>query len=228
MRPEQNKTTELGVKTQLAKGRVTLNADIYDTNVHDFQANVVDTGPGALRGYLANIEAVHVQGVEIDSTFRVGQHFTAYASLANADGVYDSYKNGPCPIEAIGTATTVCDLSGKPLSALPRWTRSAGMEFTHALGGRDREIYVRTDILSRTGVYGDPSDSKYTRLDGYSLVNASIGLRHAGPWEVSLWVRNLLDEEYMQNLTVQAGNSGLIVGTPNDPRTVGIALRAKF
>jgi len=142
--------------------------------------------------------------------------------------VYESYKNGPCPIEAIGTATTICDLSGKPLSALPRWTRSFGTEFTHALGGRGRELYLRGDVLSRTGVYGDPSDSQYTRLDGYSLVNASIGLRHAGPWEVSLWVRNLLEAEYMQNLTVQAGNSGLIVGTPNDPRTVGIALRASF
>ena len=228
VRPEQNKTTELGVKTQLAKGRVTLNADIYDTNVHDFQANVVDTGPGALRGYLANIEAVSVKGAEIDSTYRVGQHFTAYTSLAYADGVYDSYKNGPCAIEAIGTATTICDLSGKPLSALPRWTRSVGMEFTHAMGGGNREIYARSDVVSRTAIYGDPSDSRYTRIDGYTIVNASVGLRRAGPWEISLWVRNLLDENYMQNLTVQAGNSGLIVGTPNDPRAVGIALRASF
>ena len=228
VRPERNRTTELGVKMQLAKGRVTLNADLYDTRVHDFQANVVDTGPGALRGYLANIEAVHVQGAEIDSTYRIGRHFTAYASLAYADGVYDSYKNGPCPIEAIGSATTICDLSGKPLSALPRWTRSAGMEFTRGLGGRGRELYLRGDLVSRTGIYGDPSDSQYTRIDGYAVVNASVGLRRAGPWEISLWARNLLDEQYMQNLTVQAGNSGLIVGTPNDPRTVGIALRAKF
>jgi iron complex outermembrane recepter protein len=229
VRPEQNKTTELGVKTQVANGRATLNADIYDTHVHDFQANVVDTGPGALRGYLANVEAVHVRGAEIDGTFRVGQHFTAYASFAYADGAYDSYRNGPCPIELVPTSgTPVCDLSGKPLSALPRWARSVGMEFTHALGGRDREIYVRTDVVSRTGIYGDPSDSRYTRIDGYSLVHASIGLRHAGPWEVSLWARNLLDEEYMQNLTVQAGNSGLIVGTPGDARTVGIAVRASF
>jgi iron complex outermembrane recepter protein len=226
VRPEKNKTAEIGVKTQLAKGRVTLNADVYDTKVHDFQTNVVDTGPGALRGYLANIEAVSVKGAEIDTTYRIGQHFNAYASLAYADGVYDSYKNGPCPIEAIGAATTVCDLSGKPLSALPRWTRSAGMEFNHALGGR--EIFVRTDVVSRTGIYGDPSDSQYTRIGGYSVVNASIGLKHAGPWEISLWARNLLDEEYMQNLTVQAGNSGLIVGTPNDPRAIGIALRASF
>ena len=41
-----------------------------------------------------------------------------------------------------------------------------------------------------------------------------------------VWVRNLFDENYMQNLTVQAGNSGLILGTPSDPRTIGVTLRA--
>jgi hypothetical protein len=30
-----------------------------------------------------------------------------------------------------------------------------------------------------------------------------------------------------QNVTVQAGNSGLIVGTPGDPRMFGITLRGK-
>ncbi|HVY63985.1 MAG TPA: TonB-dependent receptor, partial [Gammaproteobacteria bacterium] len=230
VRPERITTTELGAKMQLAKGRVQLNADVYATDVRDFQTNVVDTGPGALRGYLANIEAVSVRGAEIDSSFRIGRHITAYAALAFADGVYDSYRNGPCPIEAIGSATTVCDLSGKPMSSLPGRTVSIGTELTREtrIGGRAREGYVRVDVASRTGTYGDPSDSRYTRIDGYSLVNASIGLRNAGPWEVSLWVRNLLDEHYMQNLTVQAGNSGLIVGTPSDPRTVGVALRARF
>jgi hypothetical protein len=32
----------------------------------------------------------------------------------------------------------------------------------------------------------------------------------------------------MQNLMVQAGNSGLIVGTANDPRIIGVAVRASF
>jgi len=31
----------------------------------------------------------------------------------------------------------------------------------------------------------------------------------------------------MKNLTVQAGNSGLIVGTPSDPRRVGVTLRVR-
>jgi iron complex outermembrane receptor protein len=38
----------------------------------------------------------------------------------------------------------------------------------------------------------------------------------------------VFDRNYMQNLTIQAGNSGLIVGTPDDPREVGVTLGAKF
>jgi hypothetical protein len=37
--------------------------------------------------------------------------------------------------------------------------------------------------------------------------------------------RNLFHKVYMQNLTVQAGNSGLIVGTPSEPRLIGVTLR---
>jgi iron complex outermembrane receptor protein len=31
----------------------------------------------------------------------------------------------------------------------------------------------------------------------------------------------------MQNVTVLAGNSGLIVGTPREPRTIGVTLRTQ-
>ena len=42
-----------------------------------------------------------------------------------------------------------------------------------------------------------------------------------------MFARNLFDADYLQNVTVQAGNSGLIVGTPSDPLTVGATLRLR-
>ena len=45
-----------------------------------------------------------------------------------------------------------------------------------------------------------------------------------GP-EDYVFARNLFDKDYMQNLTLQAGKSGLIVGTPSEPRTIGVTLR---
>jgi iron complex outermembrane receptor protein len=228
--PEKTSTYELGVKTGLFGGRLLLNADVFDTTVHDFQANVVDTGPGALRGYLANIDEVRVKGAELDSAFRIGARLTGHGSVAFTDGKYEAYPNGPCPIESIGVGTTVCDLGGKPLPALPDSTISLGGEYARELsiGRLSGEAYAYLEVTARDETYGDPSDSEYMRIDDYTVVNASIGLRDAGPWELSIWAKNLLDERYMQNLTVQAGNSGLIVGTPSDPRMVGVTLRAAF
>ena len=88
---------------------------------------------------------------------------------------------------------------------------SAGGEYrlpTH-FGEFSGESFLRADLTSRTDIYGDPADSKYTVIKGYTLVNASLGLRAGTRWEVSVWARNLFNQEYMQNLTIQAGNSGL-------------------
>jgi iron complex outermembrane receptor protein len=84
------------------------------------------------------------------------------------------------------------------------------------------------EATTRSKIYGDPSDSEYTVINGYSVVNLSVGFRQAGPWEIIVWAKNLFDKNYIQNLTVQAGNSGLVVGTPSDPRTVGVTLRARY
>jgi iron complex outermembrane receptor protein len=40
-----------------------------------------------------------------------------------------------------------------------------------------------------------------------------------------VFARNLLDEEYITALTIQTGNSGLILGQPGDSRTVGLTFR---
>jgi iron complex outermembrane receptor protein len=220
----------LGVKTNFFGRKLLLNVDVFTTTVHDFQANVVDTGPGALRGYLANIEKVRVKGAEIDSAFLMASHLSGHVAAAYTDGKYVSYRNGPCPIELIGNATTVCDLSGKRLSSTPRWAGSVGAEYVLPLSvaGIDGDAYLDSEVATRSWIYGDASDSQYTAIDGYTLVNARLGFRTSKGWDVALWARNLFDRNYLQNVTVQAGNSGLIAGTPGEQRLVGLMVRATF
>jgi iron complex outermembrane recepter protein len=230
IKPEHDTTVEFGLKTLLFDQRLSLNADAYDTRVRDYQANVVDNAPGALRGYLANIENVVVKGAEVDAAFRIAARFTGYASAAWTDGKYVSYKNGPCPLESIGSTTTVCDLSGRPLPGTPRTAYSVGGEYAapKLIGSRTGEWYLRADFTSRSDSYAEATDSKYTLIQGYGLVNASVGLRVARRWDLALWARNLLSRDYMQNLTVQAGNSGLVFGTPGDPRIWGLTVRVHW
>ncbi|WDF73642.1 TonB-dependent receptor [Novosphingobium sp. KACC 22771] len=226
IRPERNFTWEAGIKSQWLGGRATLNLAAYSTVVHDFQANVVDNAAVvALRSYLANIPRVTVRGVEADGQWQVAPWFALRGALAYADGRYASYPAGPCPIELTGASTASCNLTGKSLPGLPKWNASLGGEMTHDLGGA--QIYARADATIRSMVYGEATDSAYTTIAGYTLVNAAAGVRIGPRWNVEVFVRNLTRANYLQNVTVQAGNSGLIVGTPGDPRMFGVTLRAK-
>ena len=223
VRPETNTTWEAGVKTRLLDGAVIFNINGYHVDVTDFQANIVDNSATvALRSYLANIPKVTVKGIEFDAAAQLGSRLTLRASGALADGEYASYPSGPCPIERTGTGTARCDLTGNALPGLPKWTGSAGGEYRMPVGSG--ELFLRADAVTRTRVRGEATGSAYTIIKGYTLVNGSVGYR-LGDWEAAVFARNLFDKDYMQNLTVQAGNSGLIVGTPSEPRTIGVTLR---
>jgi iron complex outermembrane recepter protein len=228
VRPEKNSTWEAGYK--FASPKLTLNATAYFTEVRDYQANVVDNAAVvALRSYLANIPKVTVKGVELESLYRPTANLSFRAAVAHSDGRYESYANGPCPIELTGSSTARCDLSGKGMPGLPKWAASLSGDYSHPLttGSLTGDGYLRIDASTKSKVYGDATGSAYTVIDGYSLVNASLGFRSSKGWELALFARNLFDENYLQNVTVQAGNSGLIVGTPGEPRLIGVTLKLR-
>ena len=228
VRPERNTTWEAGLKTRLFDRRLVFNIDAFHTKVRDFQATVVDTGPtqtAALRGYLSNIPEVTVKGVEADATAVLLPGLSARAGLAYADGRYTDYPAGPCPLELQTAATTACSLTGRKLASLPPWAITAGIDAARPVG--DGAVFLHVDTVSRRGYNGDPSLSRFTRVGAYNLTNANVGYRFADGLEIAVFARNLFDADYLQNVTVQAGNSGLILGTPSDPRVIGGTLRLR-
>ncbi|MGL4313224.1 MAG: TonB-dependent receptor [Sphingomonas sp.] len=226
VRPEVNQTWELGIKSRLFDRHVSLDLVGFYTKVRDFQATIVDsTQTVALRGYLSNIPQVTVKGVEADASARLGG-LTLSGSLGFAYGSYTNYPAGPCPLEAQGSATTACNLAGRPLAGLPRWSESLIVDYGRPLAGKV-DVVLHADTAWRSGYYGDPSLSRYTYINAYSLTNASAGFRLNKKLELLVFARNLFDAHYIQNLTIQAGNSGLILGTPSEPRIVGLTLRVR-
>ena len=229
VRPERNETYEVGIKNTLFDRRLTFNTDGFYTKVRNFQATVVEnslTQTVQLRGYLSNIPEVTVKGVEADLTALILPGITARASLAYSDGRYTDYPAGPCPLETQTAATTQCSLTGRRLASLPRFAWAAGLDYTRSIGSGAAFLHV--DTASRSSYNGDPSLSRFTEIRGYNLTNANIGYRFADGTEVIVFARNLLDADYIQNLTIQAGNSGLILGSPSDPRTVGGSIRFRL
>lgn len=230
IRPELNTTYEIGIKSRLFGDRLILNVDGYYTQVRDFQATIVDSSQTvALRGYLSNIPQVKVSGAEADATVRLTPALSLRGSLAYAHGTYVRYPQGPCPLEVQTSATAACNLTGRPLAGLPRWSITLGGDYSRPIPaiGAGASAFVHFDSNWRSGFYGDPSLSRFTYISAYNLTNASIGVRFRKGWEIAVFARNLFDADYIQNVTIQAGNSGLILGTPSDPRVAGVTIRLR-
>jgi iron complex outermembrane recepter protein len=227
IRPELNTTYEAGVKAKLFDRRLVVNLVGYSTQVRDFQATIVDSSQTvALRGYLSNIPKVTVKGFEADVIAQVMRGLQLRGSVAYAKGRYADYPAGPCPLEAQTSATAACKLTGQRLSGLPRWSTTIGGDYALPVTSSG-SIVLHADSSFKSGYYGDPSLSKFTFIEAYNVTNASLGYRSDKGWEVAVFARNLFESNYIQNLTIQAGNSGLILGSPSDPRVVGVTFRAR-
>jgi iron complex outermembrane receptor protein len=228
VRPEGVHHLEFGVKTQ-PTANVTANLTVFNTDIRDFQTQVVNAQVGVLRGYLANASKVRVRGIEFDGNAKAGKHFSAYASVALTDGRYTSFTDAPPPVEETG-GPQVKDVSGTTLPGISKWAFSYGGEAVRAgnLMGQKGEFFAAIDSSYRSAFSSSPSASRYMAIGAYALLNARIGFRGSDNWAVSVWGRNLLQRNYFELLSAAPGGSGLIVGLPGDPRTFGLTLRRAF
>lgn len=196
VKPEDVKHVELGIKTEPFRG-VTANVAFYNTQIKDFQAQVVNAGVGVLRGYLANAEKVRVRGVEFDASASLGKRLSLYAAAAYTDGKYVSFPDAPPPLEETG-GPQVKDISGSLLPGISKQAVSFGGEWVEQgrLLGRGGQVFTAFDTSYRSTFSSSASASTYLVVDGYALLNARFGFRAAEGWTLSLWSRNLLNTDY--------------------------------
>ena len=96
VKPEDVRHIEVGVKTNPFRG-VTTNVSFFDTEIDDYQTQVVNASVGVLRGYLANAERVRVRGLEVDAAATFGRAFSTYVGMAFTDGKYVSFTGCTAP-----------------------------------------------------------------------------------------------------------------------------------
>ena len=174
--PEDVRHFELGLKSEPFRG-ATANFALFDTEIKDYQTQVVNAQVGVLRGYLANAEKVRVRGVEFDGTVRVNDNLSFYASTAWTDGEYVSFPDAPPPLEETGGPQSK-DISGSVLPGISDWAVSFGGEISTPARflGLDGGVFARLDNSYRSEFSSSPSASKYLVAPSYFLVNAQIRL----------------------------------------------------
>jgi iron complex outermembrane recepter protein len=226
VRPEKVMDYELGVKSTLLGGKGTLNVNLYDTEVSDYQAQLsIQSGPDIL-SYLGNVGKVRMRGVELESSWQVVRSLTLSLSGAYNDAIYKQFDDAPCAVE-LTNVQQVCNLTGRQLQGASKWTINGGFDYMQPVGGH-LQVYVDAAAAYRSSANLNSSLSIYGIQPAYTLVNGAIGLRHGdGRWDVSLWVKNLLDEKYFTD-NGAASSTGAFTFTEGDRRSFGVALRTRI
>lgn len=242
VKPEYVKHYELGIKTSPTQNSI-LNVTVFNTEIEDFQTNVQSPQLGVNRGYLANAEKVRVQGVELDGTLKVGAHLIFNLGVAYTDAKYVTFTNAPLPLEETGkvipdpndpTKTVQAafkDISGSELPGISKWAGSLGGEVTSSelkFLSQSGKFFLGLDGYARSKFSSSPTPSAYLNIDGYALLNGRFGFRASNGFSIFVWGRNILNQNYYEQLLVAGGNAGQYAGVLGDPQTYGITLRYSF
>jgi iron complex outermembrane receptor protein len=238
VKPEKALDFELGVKAVLLNRRLTVNANLYDTEVSDYQQNITipdATTTTGFRTYLGNASKVRLRGVEFDTAFSATQYLSLNWAGAYNHAVYADFKDAPCPadVSAQTNASGVvvgpfnCNLTGQQLPYAPKFTTNVGFDLhvpvTHGYAGH---AYLNEVFRSRANYAAGLS--AYGWQGSYSLVDGGIGiLTPSEKWEFDFIGQNIFDKKYAQDITTFT-NQAAVTAYPAERRFVGFQARLKL
>ncbi|MBD9415587.1 TonB-dependent receptor [Pseudomonas sp. PDM16] len=230
--PERANDAELGVKSTLWDNRLQLNANLFWTGIHGYQATTWYQPPSSLTGYqvLSNAGKLRSRGLEFEATALPVRGLTLRFNGSYNDVTYLRFEDAPCPAEVatLPGAPATCDLSGERVAGASKWIANLSGEYAWQWENR-LQPYVAASYSYRSEAEGTLDNSALSKIDGYGLVNLAAGVRTDlgdGQLDASLWVKNASDKEYY--LAVGAAGNGLYTGSLGQPRTAGVTLRYDF
>ena len=226
IKPEVVNNIELGAKGIFLSERLEVNANLFRANIDNYQTTVRDRV--LVASYLATAKSARSRGAELEVRWAILDGLHLDTAVAYDDATYTSFDSAPCGTEWSGIATS-CDLTGKPLSGAPRWSGDVRGEYVRRLTG-NMQAGGGIEYNFRSSSYYTSDDSAYSRIDGYGLVNVHVSVGSTSDrWQVSLWAKNLFNQEYFASLSVGGVfAAGYVAGTVGDPRTYGATVRMQF
>lgn len=227
VKPERVLHYEAGIKSQPFKNLI-FNLTLYNSSIKDYQVQVQAADLSINRGYLANAEKVRVRGIETDLSYSFSNLYF-YSNLAYTEAIYKKFTNAPPALENTGGPTFI-DISGGVLPGVSKWAGSSGGEITFSgkFLNYNGDYFFALDSYYRSTFSSSPTPSSFLNVPGYVLFNSRFGFRIRNGVTSYLWVRNILNRDYFEQLLPGAGNAGHYAAVLGDPRTFGLTIKYNF
>lgn len=189
---------EVAFRSMWLDNRLSLNANIFYTDWKDQQVLVEDAVIANLF-HTQNAGESELYGAEIELNAQAATGLNVFVGVGFVKTKFKDFT------------TSGQDFSGNSFINAPEWTASTGVSKRWFNG-----LIFSTDVTYQDSSYGDAANTD--KLDSRTIVNSRIGyeLEH---FSVSLFARNLFDEEYITR--IQSRTNTVKVG---EPRVIGIQL----
>jgi iron complex outermembrane recepter protein len=229
--PEKTDSFELGLKSAWLNRTLIVNADVFVSNIRNYQQSVrvVDeyttalnnNGQFAYTSATGNVPKVRVSGIEADAVY-AGIPFTQIR-VAGAYNLakYRSFPNAAQPVENGYTgAAPYRDLSGQALAGAPKLSFNIGVDYRRPVFA-DKEFHTSGNVAFTSSYYSDNALSSYSVIPKTWLADWAIGLgRKDKSFDVSVVVKNLFNDKTPLNKTWNSY-------APAIPRTVSLVFTGK-
>lgn len=198
---EDTSSYELGIKSSWLDNALRINATAFYTEVEDYQSQQqLPTGAGT---FVSNDGEIETAGLDLQF------EAAPLPNLRLSGGLLymDKYEVTDGPSE------------GDDLAFTAEYSGNLAATVLFPLG--DGNLFWRTDYS-----YMDDHDNGETE-DDRELVNSRLGWRNDN-WNVSVWGKNLTDDEYATQTTATFAFSGMDAFFLAPPRTYGATVRYDF
>lgn len=239
--PEEVKDVEVGFKADLFESRVRFNTALFYMEADKQQRIVNEFVNGSITQYVRNASSTTTLGAEFELTWLAWDGMTITSNLSLLDSEYDDYNvdelitSGP----NAGQVVTV-DHSGENSPHAPEMTFQLGA--TQLIQTNLGEIALHADYFwvddtwfqdnsirqgeSALVIQQQIEEQQHNFVDSYSLINATATLiTNDEQWEVSVWGKNLADEEYYSGVSNFYSAFGTATKTWGAPRTFGASVK---
>jgi iron complex outermembrane receptor protein len=233
--PSMIENTEIGMRSDLANGRLRFNWTIFETAWQDLQANSVvihpRTGEQLPQLRTMNVGSAEAKGVEIELTYRPTSNLELNLGLGVLDTAYSDVLPGTYSghIQILPGVTEFEQAPDRSYTIGIQHTAdlSSGATFTTRFDFNYQGHFWRDAPFLRVDAYDAVPDG-WGEAGDWGVLNMRLVYEPAdGNWEAAFFGTNLTDE-YMLNSGFFHGIWGFDFATVSRPREVGASLTFRF
>lgn len=237
---ETSSSFEVGFKSQLWDGRLSLEGAAYYVEVDDMQFFEFFVGNFGLLRVVSNVDEVEIYGFELAATAQLHDYFSVYAG---ANIIESEIKDNAARPDTVG--------NDAPYT--PDYTINLGAELNYPLSG-NVSLFARVDAqfvgdtwfhtvqsgqrptifapLFEISIFGEGSgplgfaDFENAKRDSYVTLDVRAGVQ-GEKWSLLGFARNITGEDYLEEV-IPAPEFGGAFDHPGAKRRYGVELSYRF